>query len=68
MASFSSFGNQSQVSETNEPKLFPQEEVYLRLQNGKITYEDDRYVFKLQLFHNIWRAFLSADDTTNKIT
>ena len=41
VSAFSNFGNQTQTTDPNEPKLFPQEEVYLRLQNGKITYDDD---------------------------
>jgi len=28
------------MSEANEPRLLPQEEVYVRLQNNQITYED----------------------------
>jgi len=42
MVSFSSFGNNAPMTADNEPKLFPQEEVYLRLQNGQITYDDLR--------------------------
>ena len=41
VSAFSVFGNQTAIKGENEPKLFPQEEVYLRLQYGQVTYEDN---------------------------
>ena len=51
VSQFGAFGNQAAMQEVNEPKLYPQEEVYLRLQNGKVTYEDNDRNTKIKNGH-----------------
>jgi len=41
MSNFGSYKCQCRMTSANEPHLWPQEEVYLRLQSNAINYHDD---------------------------